>query len=61
MRVLRELEAEVDHNALDALDDLPETFKEWRKAQARNTPMKRFKGGAGAKSGAKRIGSRDAA
>jgi len=44
MRVLREVDAEVDHNALDALDDLPQTFKEWKGARARSTTRGRFAG-----------------
>ncbi len=60
-RVLRELEAEVDHNALDALDDLPQTFKEWKKDQAKNTPRRRNKGGPSAIPGVILTGGRDAA
>ncbi len=60
-RVLRELEAEVDPDALDALDDLPQTFKEWSKGQAKNTPMRRNKGGPSAIPGVASIGSREAA
>ncbi len=61
LRVLREVDAEVNHDALDALDDLPQTFKEWEKDQAKNTPRRRNKGGPSAIPGVILTGGRDAA
>ena len=59
-RVLRELEAEVSPDAQAALDDLPQTFREWQKEHAGNAARKRFKGGAGAVAGGSLMRSRDA-
>ncbi len=60
-RVLRELEAEVSPDAQAALDDLPQTFREWQKEHAGNAARKRFKGGAGAVAGGSLMRSREAA
>ena len=59
MRDLREMGAVVDEAALDELDDLPATFREWLKTQ--KASRKRFKASCGANPGVILTGSREAA
>ena len=60
-RVLRELGAEINPDAQAALDDLPQTFREWGKEHAGNAARKHFKGGAGAIQGDTLTSRREAA
>ena len=60
-RALRELDAEVTPAALDALDDLPLTFKEWVDSHTGSATRKQFKTAHSANSGVSPTTSQEAA